>query len=76
MEHSAILLKLPFAITIFVLSICEWPFYTGFTVVWPRVKTQIIEYCIIRNLSGSMTVKTQSIFRERDTLYFVENYTV
>ena len=35
-EHSAILLtfiKLPFAIKIFVLSIFEWPFYTGFTVI-------------------------------------------
>ena len=34
-EHSAILLtfsKLPFVIKIFVLSISEWPFYTGFTV--------------------------------------------
>ena len=33
--HSAILLtfiKLPFVIKIFVLSIFEWPFYTGFTV--------------------------------------------
>ena len=25
-------IKLPFAIKIFVLSIFEWPFYTGFTV--------------------------------------------
>ena len=35
MEHSAILLtfiKLPFVIKVFVLSIFEWPFYTGFTV--------------------------------------------
>ena len=35
LEHSAILstfIKLPFAIKIFVLSIFEWPFYTGFTV--------------------------------------------
>ena len=35
-EHSAILLtfiKLPFVIKIFVLSIFEWPFYTGFTVL-------------------------------------------
>ena len=35
-EHSAILLtfiKLPFVIKIFVLSIFEWPFYTGFTVI-------------------------------------------
>ena len=34
-EHSAILstfIKLPFVIKIFVLSICEWQFYTGFTV--------------------------------------------
>ena len=34
-EHSAILLtfiKLPIVIKIFVLSIFEWPFYTGFTV--------------------------------------------
>ena len=26
-------IKLPFVIKIFVLSIFEWPFYTGFTVV-------------------------------------------
>ena len=35
-EHSAILLtfiKLPFLIKIIVLSIIEWPFYTGFTVL-------------------------------------------
>ena len=35
-EHSAILstfIKLPFVIKIFVLSIFEWPFYTGFTKV-------------------------------------------
>ena len=35
LEHSAILstfIKLPFVIKIFVLSICELPFYTGFTV--------------------------------------------
>ena len=34
-EHSAILpifIRLPFVIMIFVLSIFEWPFYTGFTV--------------------------------------------
>ena len=35
LEHSAILLtfiKLPFVIKNFVLSIFEWPFYTGFTI--------------------------------------------
>ena len=34
-EHSAILstfIKLLFVINIFILSIFEWPFYTGFTV--------------------------------------------
>ena len=34
-EHSAILstfIKLPVVIKIFVLSIFEWPFYTGYTV--------------------------------------------
>ena len=34
-EHSAILLtfiKLPVVTETFVLSIFEWPFYTGFTV--------------------------------------------
>ena len=36
-EHSAILLtfiRLPFVIKAFVLSIFEWPFYTGFTVLF------------------------------------------
>ena len=35
LKHSAILspfIKLPLVIKIFVLSIFEWPFYTGFTV--------------------------------------------
>ena len=35
-EHSAILstvIKVPVVIKTFVLSIFEWPFYTGFTVV-------------------------------------------
>ena len=34
-EHSAILstfIKLPFVFKTYVLSILEWPFYTGFTV--------------------------------------------
>ena len=38
-EHSAILstfIKLPFVIKIFVVSIFEWPFYTGFTVHVPK----------------------------------------
>ena len=39
-EHSVILLtfiKLPLVIKIFVLSIFEWPFYTGFIVVLIQV---------------------------------------
>ena len=35
-EHSAILstfIKLPFVIKIFVLTIFEWQFYSGFTVI-------------------------------------------
>ena len=42
-EHSAILstfLKLPFVIKIRVLSIFEWPFFTGFTVL--HHKTSIL----------------------------------
>ena len=39
-EHSAILstfIKLPFVMKIFILSIFEWPFYTGFTrLIQPR----------------------------------------
>ena len=37
-EHSAILstfIELPFVIKTYVLSIFEWSFYTGFTVVYP-----------------------------------------
>ena len=36
-EHSAILsdlIKLPFVIRTFVLSIFEWPFYTGFSIMY------------------------------------------
>ena len=35
-EHSTILstfIKLPFVLKTFVLSILEWPFYTGFTIL-------------------------------------------
>ena len=46
-EHSAILLtfiKVPIVIKIFVLSIFEWPFYTGFTVYvyWARLSYLIV----------------------------------
>ena len=55
-EHSAILLtfiKLPVVIKIYVLSIFEWPFYTGFTVlVWKSVTirdalmTEVVCACV------------------------------
>ena len=45
-EHSAILLtfinKLPCVIKIFVLSIFEWPFYTGYTVF--EISVQNLDY--------------------------------
>ena len=60
-EHSAILLtfiKLPFVIKIFILSIFEWPFYTGSTVVtdemqgfrfvWPKI------FLNVRDLIGQV----------------------
>ena len=47
-EHSAILstfIKLPFVIKIFVVSIFEWPFYTGFTVHVPK---QHLHFLLVR----------------------------
>ena len=46
-EHSAILstfIKLPFVFKTFVLSIFEWPFYTGFTVHanWPNLHRDLV----------------------------------
>ena len=46
-EHSAILsifIKLPFVIKIFVLSIFEWLFYTGLTVLYFNIKTFLSTY--------------------------------
>ena len=50
-EHSVILLtfiKLPFVIKIFVLSIFEWLFYTGFTIsMLFRKGIPLIRECLI-----------------------------
>ena len=46
-EHSALLLtfiKLSFVIKIFVLSIFEWPFYTGFIVVFYYMSLVLIVF--------------------------------
>ena len=62
MKHSAILstfIKVPFVMKIFVLSIFEWSFYTGFTVslrlglhVYISVRA-VIEQCTL-NASGNV----------------------
>ena len=55
-EHSAILptfIKLPFVIKIFVWSIFEWPFYTGFTVILVHMYKEtvlILMRCILWHL--------------------------
>ena len=64
-EHSAILstfIKLPFVIKIFVLSIFEWPFYTGLTVKssWSHVDKFNIAFdihCFVC-LSYCLTIKS------------------
>ena len=46
LEHSAVLLtfiKLPFVIKSFVLSIFEWLFYTGFTVINQTVELDCLK---------------------------------
>ena len=60
-EHSAILLtfiKLPFVIKIFVLSIFEWPFYTGFTV--PEKRSNICFVEKKKHFNFSLVVLTMS----------------
>ena len=55
-EHSEILstfIKLPFVIKIFILSIFEWPFYTGFTVP----NTCELAYIIIYHMTLRLGVK-------------------
>ena len=53
-EHSAILLtfiKLPFVINIFVLSIFDWLFYTGLTVLGSKLFPVIHINCCLLSLS-------------------------
>ena len=90
-EHTAILLtfiKLPFVIKLFVLSIFEWPFYTGFTVHWKHIlyvkmypfKEKIsIKRCFkIASVDFKMSSATFKIFTQRWRLtgfgiYYPEN---
>ena len=44
-KHSAILstfIKLTFVTKIFVLAIFEWPFYTGFTIIYMELQSTFI----------------------------------
>ena len=53
-EHSAILLtfiKLPFVIKIFVLSVFEWLFYTGFTAIVVQAYSLKIDYLSVKFIS-------------------------
>ena len=71
-EHSAMLLtfiKLPFVITIPVLSIFKWPFYTGFTVCkllfWANRKTVVAFLFFLILFMGflSTRVKVQNFIK-------------
>ena len=56
-EHSAILssfIKLPFVIKIFVVSIFEWPFYTGLTVYQILFHLRDIRSIRIRAIESSL----------------------
>ena len=77
-EHSAILLtfiKLPFVIKIFVSSIFEWPFYTGFTVflknkIAKRNKTKTFQpedFYIINTLADTQQCKNNFINCDSDS---------
>ena len=58
LEHSAILstfIQLPVVIKTFVLSIFEWPFYTGFTGIY-RVFFKLTVLCEKANKKGKLTM--------------------
>ena len=46
--------KLSFVINIFVFSVFEWPFYTGFTVAYSCDKSLIAESCVLTVFSCQM----------------------
>ena len=55
-EHSAILstcIKLPFVSLIFILSIFEWSFKTGFTVVYKGLNLNYIYFAVNDPLNGA-----------------------
>ena len=59
-----IFIKIPFVIKIFVLSIFEWPFYTGFTVFKPQgLLLSILIFCCCYFFVGcfSKTTPTRTL---------------
>ena len=64
-EHSAILstfIKLPFVIMIFVLSIFEWPFYTGFMV-------RVFSYECVTKKSRNKEWLCKSVYQKLNFLF-------
>ena len=71
LEHSAILstfIKLPFVIKIFVLSIFEWPFYTGFT-----VHSAVMLHCISKKGSKDQESLLSSTFMRAEQYFSFKN---
>ena len=74
-EHSTILstfIKLPFVIGIFVLSIFDWPFYTGFTVqhliVWFKATLFIFKFQDPNNGEDVLKFQTLAACQKAQTL--------
>ena len=84
-EYSALLsafIKLPFVIKTFVLSIFEWPFYTGFTVFRNKQKMKINRKSSMDNIlltldnRNSDKSKSQLKLKILSFSYFLKKYTV
>ena len=70
-EHSAILstfIKLPFVIKTFVLSIFEWPFYTGFT-----VSLASGDFCLLITFANSLGPDIMSVLIWIQTIWYTDS---
>ena len=66
-EHSAILLtfiKVPFVFKIFVSSIFEWPFYTGFTVAKVCQCVYLMRSVVQAGFIQARLCKIQGLFKD------------
>ena len=73
-EHSALLLtfiKLPFVIKIFVLSIFDWLFYTGFTVVWKSFQLAFWDNLVNRSFQLLAYTRGDQEVRGKVLLYHI-----